>query len=39
VDQTLSGLIDIDRSAPAALTRQLYEQLRSAIAGHRLRQG
>ena len=37
--QTLSGLIDIDRSAAAPLARQLYEQLRSAIAGNRLRQG
>jgi len=36
VDQTLSGLIDIDRSAAAPLARQLYEQLRSAIAGNRL---
>jgi GntR family transcriptional regulator / MocR family aminotransferase len=39
VDQTLSGLIDIDRGAAGPLARQLYEQLRSAIAGNRLRQG
>ena len=39
MDQTLSGLIDIDRSAAAPLARQLYEQLTSAIAGNRLRQG
>lgn len=39
MDQTLSGLIDIDRGAATPLARQLYEQLRSAIAGNRLRQG
>lgn len=39
MDQTLSGLIDIDRAAALPLARQLYEQLRSAIAGDRLGQG
>jgi GntR family transcriptional regulator / MocR family aminotransferase len=39
VDQTLSGLIDIDRRAATPLTRQLYDQLRTAIAGNRLGQG
>lgn len=37
--QTLAGLIDLDRQSTAPLTRQLYEQLRSAIADGRLRQG
>ncbi|HZB54847.1 MAG TPA: PLP-dependent aminotransferase family protein [Reyranella sp.] len=36
---TLSGLVDLDRTAPALLTRQLYERLRSAIVGGRLRPG
>jgi len=36
---TLSGLVDLDRTAPALLTRQLYEQLRSAIVDGRLRPG
>ena len=38
-NQTLAGLIDLDRRSAAPLTRQLYEQLRSAIADGRLRQG
>jgi GntR family transcriptional regulator / MocR family aminotransferase len=37
--QTLAGVIDLDRRSAAPLTRQLYEQLRSAIADGRLRQG
>ncbi len=39
LNQTLSGLVDLDRGDAALLTRQLYEQLRSAIADGRLRQG
>src|SRR5258708_40094702 len=35
----LSGLIVLDRNDGASLTRQVYEQLRSAIADRRLRQG
>jgi len=38
-DQTLAGLVDLDRRSTAPLTRQLYDQLRSAIADGRLRQG
>jgi GntR family transcriptional regulator/MocR family aminotransferase len=36
---TLSGLVDLDRTASRRLTRQLYEQLRSAIVDGRLRPG
>jgi GntR family transcriptional regulator/MocR family aminotransferase len=39
MNQTLSGMIDLHRNEAPLLTRQLYEQLRSAIAGGRLRQG
>lgn len=35
----LAGLIDLDRRHAAPLMRQLYEELRAAIAGGRLRQG
>ena len=37
--QPLAGVIDLDRGKSAPLARQLYEQLRSAIADGRLRQG
>jgi DNA-binding transcriptional MocR family regulator len=37
--QPLSGLIALERGDSAPLTRQLYEQLRSAIADGRLRHG
>lgn len=37
--QPLAGVIDLDRARTAPLARQLYEQLRSAIADGRLRQG
>jgi Bacterial regulatory proteins, gntR family len=37
--QPLSGLIALERGDSAPLTRQLYEQLRSAIAHGRLRHG
>lgn len=36
---SLSGVIDIDRTAPVLLSRQLYDRLRSAIADGRLRPG
>ena len=36
---SLSGVIDIDRTAPVLLNRQLYDRLRSAIADGRLRPG
>lgn len=39
MDSTLAGLIDIDRRGPEPLMRQLCAQLRSAIAGNRLRPG
>src|SRR5436305_3584859 len=39
ISQTLVGLIDLDRGHSAPLTRQLYEQLRSAIADGRLQRG
>lgn len=38
-NQMLAGLIDLERGVAVPLTRQLYGQLRSAIAGGRLRQG
>ena len=37
--QPLTGVIDLDRGNSAPLARQLYEQLRSAIADGRLQQG
>lgn len=37
--QPLTGVIDLDRGNGAPLARQLYEQLRSAIADGRLQQG
>ena len=37
--QPLSGVIDLDSGNAAPLTRQLYEQLRAAIADGRLQQG
>jgi len=37
--QPLTGVIDLDRGNSAPLARQLYEQVRSAIADGRLQQG
>jgi GntR family transcriptional regulator/MocR family aminotransferase len=39
MDQTLAGVIDLNPGKSAPLTRQLYDQLRLAIADGRLRQG
>src|SRR4029453_19102490 len=37
--QPLTGVIDLDHGTGAPLARQLYEQVRSAIADGRLQQG
>jgi len=39
MDQALAGVIDLNPGKSAPLTRQLYDQLRLAIADGRLRQG